>query len=38
LSTTAYERLLHYHWPGNVRELENAVHMAILLSREGTHA
>lgn len=35
LSSTAYERLLHYHWPGNVRELENAVHMAVLLSRES---
>ncbi|HWO57357.1 MAG TPA: sigma-54 dependent transcriptional regulator [bacterium] len=35
LSTQAYERLLHYHWPGNVRELENAVHMAVLLSRES---
>jgi DNA-binding NtrC family response regulator len=35
LSDSAYERLLHYHWPGNVRELENAVHMAVLLSRES---
>lgn len=35
LSTKAYERLLHYHWPGNVRELENAIHMAVLLSRES---
>lgn len=25
--------LLSYHWPGNVRQLENAVEMAIILSR-----
>jgi DNA-binding NtrC family response regulator len=27
--------LLHYAWPGNVRELQNAVHSAVILSRNG---
>ena len=35
LSAAAYEKLLRYHWPGNVRELENAIHMAVVLSREA---
>ncbi|MBI3872553.1 MAG: sigma-54-dependent Fis family transcriptional regulator [candidate division Zixibacteria bacterium] len=35
IATAAYERLLHHHWPGNVRELENAIHMAVVLSRES---
>jgi len=27
--------LLHYAWPGNVRELQNAIHSAVILSRNG---
>jgi len=35
LSAAAREKLLKYPWPGNVRELENAIHTAIVLSKEA---
>ena len=35
LSAPARDCLLHHLWPGNVRELENAIHTAIVLSRES---
>jgi len=35
LSAGAREKLLKYPWPGNVRELENAIHTAIVLSKEA---
>jgi DNA-binding NtrC family response regulator len=34
ISRAALDRLSSYSWPGNVRQLENAVEMAIALSRD----
>ncbi|MEF7613567.1 sigma-54 dependent transcriptional regulator [Aquincola sp. MAHUQ-54] len=34
-SPAAREALLAHAWPGNIRELENAVHFALLVSRDG---
>jgi transcriptional regulator with GAF, ATPase, and Fis domain len=36
IGTETIPHLLSYHWPGNVRQLENAVEMAIILSRART--
>ncbi len=30
ITTSAMERLYHYHWPGNVRELENVIGRAMI--------
>lgn len=35
LSASAMERLAKHHWPGNIRELENAIHTAVVLSKEN---
>lgn len=35
LSPNALERLTKHHWPGNIRELENAIHTAVVLSKEN---
>lgn len=35
LSAAARDKLLKYPWPGNVRELENAIHTAVVLSKEA---
>lgn len=35
LSSAARDCLLRHHWPGNVRELENAIHTAVVLSKES---
>ena len=37
ISAETFTHLLSYHWPGNVRQLENAMEMAIILSRERTN-
>jgi two-component system nitrogen regulation response regulator GlnG len=34
LSQQARDGLLRYSWPGNIRELENAIHTAVVLSKE----
>src|SRR3972149_10509492 len=34
LSVAAQNCLLRHVWPGNVRELENAIHTAVVLSKE----
>lgn len=34
LTPEAYDTMMRYPWPGNVRELENAIHTAVVLSRE----
>lgn len=35
LSKRSWDALRAYEWKGNVRELENALHRAVLLSRDG---
>ncbi len=35
LSATAVRALQRHAWPGNIRELENAVHVALLMCRNG---
>ncbi|PCJ58755.1 MAG: sigma-54-dependent Fis family transcriptional regulator [Rhodospirillaceae bacterium] len=35
ISQKAHDLLLAHSWPGNVRELENAIHRAVLISREN---
>ncbi len=34
LSSAALDLMMKYTWPGNVRELENAIHTAVVLSKE----
>jgi DNA-binding NtrC family response regulator len=34
LSPEVTNAMMHYPWPGNVRELENAIHTAVVLSKE----
>jgi len=34
LSPEVLDAMMHYPWPGNVRELENAIHTAVVLSKE----
>jgi sigma-54-specific transcriptional regulator len=35
LSSAAEPALLQHHWPGNVRELENAIHVGLIVCRDG---
>lgn len=35
LHPDAVQKLLHHRWPGNIRELENAIHHALLISRNN---
>jgi sigma-54-specific transcriptional regulator len=35
LSHCAERKLIGYPWPGNIRELENAIHHALLISKNG---
>ena len=35
LAPEVLETMMHYPWPGNVRELENAIHTAVVLSKEN---
>lgn len=35
LAPEVLESMMHYPWPGNIRELENAVHTAVVFSREN---
>jgi two-component system nitrogen regulation response regulator GlnG len=34
LAPEVIDSMMHYPWPGNVRELENAIHTAVVLSKE----
>lgn len=36
IAPDAEEFLLRYDWPGNIRELENAIHYALIISKDGT--
>lgn len=35
ITPSAHAALVAHDWPGNIRELENAVHYALIVSREG---
>jgi len=35
LSPKVLETMMRYAWPGNIRELENAIHTAVVLSKEN---
>ena len=35
LASDVVNATMHYPWPGNVRELENAIHTAVVLSKES---
>jgi sigma-54-specific transcriptional regulator len=35
IAPDAKQALLAYSWPGNIRELENAIHYALIVSRDG---
>jgi sigma-54-specific transcriptional regulator len=35
IAPDAEEALVAYDWPGNIRELENAIHYALIISKDG---